>query len=123
MVNGIFIVDLNNGTKSSEPNKYERHKKKNKDQKRIVYCILTYDIANIKRLPKMLKLCRQFLHWVQNSTFEGELSEVQLDRLYIAIKNIIEIKEDSVLIYTLRDRSLIKKKVIGIEKNTISNFI
>ena len=45
-----------------------------------MYVILIYDVAE-KRAGKMLKLCRQYLCWIQNSVFEGELSEVKLREL------------------------------------------
>lgn len=115
MVNGLKLFNINNNVESIN--------KKKKKQKRAVYCILAYDVGNPKRLPKILKLCRQFLYWVQNSTFEGELTEKQLDRLIINIKDIINNDEDSVLIYTVRNQELINKKVIGKEKNEISLFI
>lgn len=115
MVNGLKIFDIKK--------QVELINKKKKQKKRAVYCILAYDVANPKRLPKILKLCRQFLYWVQNSTFEGELTENQLERFIINIKGIINKDEDSVLIYTVRNQELINKKVIGKEKNEISLFI
>ncbi|MEN2993717.1 MAG: CRISPR-associated endonuclease Cas2, partial [Thermodesulfovibrio sp.] len=42
--------------------------------------ILVYDI-NEKRVSKVLKTCRKYLHWVQNSVFEGELTEAKLEKL------------------------------------------
>ena len=42
-----------------------------------MYVILVYDVDQ-KRTAKMLKLCRRYLSWIQNSVFEGEISEVQL---------------------------------------------
>ena len=35
-----------------------------------MYVIAVYDV-NQKRVAKMLKLCRRYLHWIQNSVFEG----------------------------------------------------
>ena len=40
-----------------------------------MYVILVYDVDQ-KRTAKMLKLCRRYLSWIQNSVFEGEISEV-----------------------------------------------
>ena len=40
------------------------------------YFIAVYDI-NVKRGPKMLKLFRRYLNWVQNSVFEGEPYQLQ----------------------------------------------
>ena len=50
-----------------------------------MYVILIYDVSE-KRVGKMLKLCRQYLCWIQNSVFEGELSEVKLRELQVIIE-------------------------------------
>ena len=42
--------------------------------------ILVYDI-NEKRVTKVLKTCRKYLYWVQNSVFEGEISPAKLEKL------------------------------------------
>jgi len=47
-----------------------------------MYVILVYDV-NEKRVAKMLKLCRRYLNWIQNSVFEGEITEVKLKELII----------------------------------------
>ena len=54
-----------------------------------MYVILVYDIGE-KRVGKMLKLCRQYLNWIQNSVFEGELSESKLRELKMKSRNIME---------------------------------
>ena len=41
-----------------------------------MYVIVVYDIGE-KRVAKMLKLCRQYLNWIQNSVFEGEITKVK----------------------------------------------
>ena len=45
-----------------------------------MYVILVYDMEE-KRVGKMLKLCRKYLNWIQNSVFEGEITEVKLKEL------------------------------------------
>ena len=47
------------------------------------------------------KLLRRYLHWVQNSVFEGELSEGKLAELKFKLSLIIDPEVDSVIIYTL----------------------
>ncbi|HMX39907.1 MAG TPA: CRISPR-associated endonuclease Cas2, partial [Saprospiraceae bacterium] len=42
-----------------------------------MYVIAVYDVGE-KRVGKMLKLCRRYLNWIQNSVFEGELSDLGL---------------------------------------------
>ncbi|CCZ80186.1 cRISPR-associated endoribonuclease Cas2 [Odoribacter laneus CAG:561] len=56
-----------------------------------MYVILIYDIDQ-KRTAKMLKLCRRYLSWIQNSVFEGEISEVQLKQLGAEAKIIMKEK-------------------------------
>ena len=45
-----------------------------------MYVILVYDFGE-RRVGKMLKLCRRYLNWIQNSVFEGEISEARLKEL------------------------------------------
>lgn len=63
-----------------------------------MYVILVYDI-NEKRVQKVLKICRKFLHWVQNSVFEGEITEAKLFKLKQQLNHVIDPEEDSVVIY------------------------
>ena len=64
-----------------------------------MYVIVVYDVGE-KRVGKMLKLCRQYLCWIQNSVLEGELSEAKLRELKIKMKNVIDEAEDSIIIFT-----------------------
>jgi len=45
-----------------------------------MYVIIVYDIDQ-SRVAKVCQYLRRWLHWVQNSTFEGELTESQLERI------------------------------------------
>ena len=64
-----------------------------------MYVIIVYDVGE-KRVGKMLKLCRQYLSWIQNSVLEGELSEAKLRELQMKMKAIIDESEDSVIVFT-----------------------
>ena len=86
-----------------------------------MYVILVYDIGE-RRVGKMLKLCRRYLHWIQNSVFEGELSEVQLRELKFAAGGIME-EADSLIIFRSRDARWLEKEVLGVERNEITNFL
>ena len=86
-----------------------------------MYCILVYDIGE-KRVNKMLKLCRRYLHWIQNSVFEGELTEVQLKKLKSEAKGIME-ESGSLIIFKSKDARWLDKEVVGEEKNKIDNFL
>ena len=54
-----------------------------------MYVILVYDVDQ-KRTAKKLKLCRRYLSWIQNSVFEGEISEVQLKQLTSEARNLMD---------------------------------
>jgi CRISPR-associated protein Cas2 len=87
-----------------------------------MYIILVYDI-DVKRVGKMLKLCRQYLNWIQNSVFEGELSEVQLKTLKQKALSIMDTSHDSLIIFTTRQEKWLEKEIVGLEKNELDNFI
>jgi len=87
-----------------------------------MYIILVYDIGQ-KRVGKMLKLCRQYLNWIQNSVFEGSLSPVQLSELKLKAKKIMVEEEDSLIIFTSRNEEWLEKEVIGKEKNELGSFL
>lgn len=87
-----------------------------------MYVILVYDIEE-KRVGKMLKLCRRYLNWIQNSVFEGELTEVKLKQLLAAAKRQMDREKDSIIVFRSREQKWLDKEVIGKEKNTLDNLL
>lgn len=87
-----------------------------------MYVILVYDV-NVKRVAKMLKLCRRYLHWIQNSVFEGDLTELKYKELVYEIEQIINKKEDSVIIFKSRQSRWLDKSIVGLDKNKIDQFL
>jgi CRISPR-associated protein Cas2 len=87
-----------------------------------MYVILVYDIGE-KRVGKMLKLCRQYLNWIQNSVFEGELTDVKLKELLQKAKAIMQQDADSIIVFKSRQEKWMEKQVIGQEKNNLDNVI
>jgi len=83
--------------------------------------ILVYDVDQ-KRTAKMLKLCRRYLSWIQNSVFEGEISEVQLKYLVVEAKEIMQ-EKDSLILFKSRDEKWLEKEIVGDEKASVSNFL
>jgi len=77
--------------------------------------ILVYDI-NEKRVAKVLKICRKYLYRVQNSVFEGEISKAKFEKLKLELKKCINIKEDSIIIYTFEVDWYTNREIIGKEK-------
>ena len=86
-----------------------------------MYVILVYDVDQ-KRTSKMLKLCRRYLSWIQNSVFEGQISEVQLKQLALQAKRLME-DEYSLIVFKSREEKWLQKEIIGNEKASISNFL
>ncbi|MEL7119768.1 MAG: CRISPR-associated endonuclease Cas2 [Bacteroidota bacterium] len=87
-----------------------------------MYVILVYDIHQ-KRVAKMLKLCRQYLNWIQNSVFEGEISELQLKELKLKAKKIMDENYDSLILFESRNSRWLDKEIIGLDKNDLSQFL
>ncbi len=87
-----------------------------------MYVILVYDIGE-KRVGKALKTCRRYLTWIQNSVFEGEITEAKLKELKIRLKALIKDKDDSILIFRFKDPRYFKKEVLGQEKNPVDTFL
>jgi CRISPR-associated protein Cas2 len=81
-----------------------------------------YDIEQ-KRVGKMLKLCRRYLNWIQNSVFEGELTDVKLNELLHEAKAIMDLDKDSVILFKSRQEKWLEKQIVGKEKNPLDNLI
>lgn len=87
-----------------------------------MYVILVYDIGE-KRVGKMLKLCRQYLNWIQNSVFEGEITDVKLKELQHSARLIMDIDRDSIIVFKSRDAKWLEKEITGKEKNELNTFL
>ena len=87
-----------------------------------MYVILVYDMGQA-RVGKMLKLCRRYLNWIQNSVFEGEITEVGLRELLAHARKFMREDEDSVLIFKSRDQHWLQKEVVGRERNPLDTFL
>ena len=80
-----------------------------------MYVILVYDIKE-ERVSKVLKICRKYLNWVQNSVFEGEITAAKLEKLKVELKRTINKEQDSVIIYRFRSLMYSSREIMGIEK-------
>jgi len=87
-----------------------------------MFVILVYDV-NVKRTAKVLKKCREYLTWVQNSVFEGEISKANLYKLKSELRRLINEKEDSVIIYTFRTTRYSERQIIGLEKGGFEQIL
>jgi CRISPR-associated protein Cas2 len=87
-----------------------------------MYVILVYDVGQ-KRVGKILKLCRKYLNWIQNSVFEGEITSVKLDELKLRALDIMEIENDSLIIFQTRQEKWLEKEIVGKERSMTDNII
>ncbi len=77
-----------------------------------MYVILVYDVAQ-ERVAKVCQFLRRYMNWVQNSAFEGELSEAQVERLKLGLRELIDEDRDSIYLYILRDARWVRREVLG----------
>lgn len=87
-----------------------------------MYVIVVYD-ANVDRVDKIRMFLKQYLNWVQNSVFEGELTKVELKIIKEKIREFIDQKQDSVRIYALRSDKYLKMIELGTSKVELSAII
>ena len=87
-----------------------------------MYVILVYDIGE-KRVGKMLKLCRQYLNWIQNSVFEGDISEVKLTELKLKAKKIMDLESDSLIVFSSEATKWMHKEIVGKERGEVDVFL
>lgn len=69
----------------------------------------------VERNPAALRTCRQYLHWVQRSVFEGELSAAQHRSLTSTLRQQLDLTHDSIRIYRIGSPHLIDVETLGVE--------
>jgi CRISPR-associated protein Cas2 len=79
-----------------------------------MFVVLVYDTA-VERNPQILRTCRKYLHWVQRSVFEGELSAAQDRALMTALRSQLNLDYDSIRIYRTRSKLLLDTEWLGRE--------
>lgn len=87
-----------------------------------MYAIVVYDV-NVSRVSRVCNFLRRFLNWVQNSVFEGELTEGELMRVKDGLSQIIDPSEDSIVFYLLPSDKQLQKEHMGVRKETAETII
>lgn len=87
-----------------------------------MYVIAMYDVGE-KRVGRMLKLFRRYLHWIQNSVFEGEITEVKLSELKLKATKIMDEETDSVIFFKSRQEKWLEKEIVGQERQELGTLI
>jgi len=77
----------------------------------MVYAIIVYDVQ-ADRTPKFLKFLRRYLTHVQNSVFEGELTEGTLVEIKETLQSMLE-EGESVMVYRMDSESYVERSVYG----------
>ena len=86
-----------------------------------MHIILVYDVGEA-RVGKVCKYLKRYLPRVQNSVFEGELTESKLAAMKAGLSDRLDLQTDSVLLWVLREARWADRQIIGSEKLPVSNF-
>lgn len=87
-----------------------------------MHAIVIYDIE-VERIDAVRHILKQYLTWIQNSAFEGEITQGLLDELRLKIFAVIEKEKDSVIVYTINNPSWLNKQTWGREKSNTENIL
>lgn len=74
-------------------------------------------------LRNVFKICKKYLHHIQNSVFEGEISKAKLEKLKYELKEWIREEKDSLIIFVENDNKWLKKEFLGTKDDKTSNMI
>ena len=92
-----------------------------------MYMILVYDIPKDddgdRVLSKVFKITKKYLHHIQNSVFEGDLTPAQKQKLKNELSVHIRKNVDSVIIFEGRSDKWMKKEYWGRADDKTSNFL
>lgn len=77
----------------------------------VPYVIIVYDVK-AERTPKFLKYLRRYLTHVQNSVFEGQITDGTLTEVKTKLESMLEIGE-SVMVYEMSSESYVDRSVFG----------
>lgn len=86
-----------------------------------MYVIMVYDLQ-ADRTHRALKLGRRYLTHVQNSVFEGEITEGDLEALRNEVEDLLEPGE-STIIYELSSDALLNRSVYGEDPTEDNRFL
>jgi CRISPR-associated protein Cas2 len=92
-----------------------------------MYVVLVYDISQeengARRWSRIFKICKKYLSHIQNSVFEGELSNAQLESLKQELNRYIDKELDSVILFKSRQEKWLDKEFWGKEADLTSFFL
>lgn len=86
-----------------------------------MYAIIVYDV-DVSRNRAILTFLRTHLNWIQNSVFEGELTEAEFREVKTELEDLAE-AHDSIVIYALDSDRYMDKSVIGEERGSTDRLL
>jgi CRISPR-associated protein Cas2 len=87
----------------------------------VVYVVIVYDVQ-ADRTRILLKFLRRYLTHVQNSVFEGQVTEGDLERIRNGIEERLEPGE-STIVYELSSEKLLDRTVFGEDPTEDQRFL
>ncbi len=87
-----------------------------------MYYVAVYDV-NVDRVNKVKKVFREYMDWIQNSVFEGQLTKSEKEELEERLKEIVDTSEDMVVFYSVRSEKFMDKEILGVEKSPTGTVI
>lgn len=87
-----------------------------------MYCVIVYDVG-VERVNRIHKYLKRYLTWIQNSVFEGELSDADFSSVKKYIKENIDFSIDSFLIFRFQSKHSVTKEILGQERNSTDTII
>lgn len=89
----------------------------------LIYDINTESEEGKRVLQKIKKVSRKYLHHVQKSVFEGDLTLSRITALKMEIKELIRDGIDSVIIYTFPDGANIEREILSKVFDPLDNIV
>ena len=87
-----------------------------------MYVVIVYDIG-VERVDRVRGYLKQYLDWIQNSVFEGELTKSKLKEVEMGLKKLVKPEVDSIIIYISKDEKYLEKRFIGEPKVEPTNIL
>jgi len=89
----------------------------------VVYDIATDFPSDQTRLNKVKKICRKYLHHLQKSVFEGDLTVSQLERLKTELKAVADKERDFIVVYTVENPKTLGREILTNTPDPTDNLI
>jgi len=78
-----------------------------------MFVIIVYDVQS-SRSGKLRKKLRQYLNWKQNSVFDGDITESEMEYIHDFIQGYVR-DDEQVILYEIDGSDFVIEKVFGQE--------